>query len=692
LQARTVQLQDNQNHMTESSTPSHFQVDTDDDGIVWLTFDKADAGTNVLSIDVFEQLDKQLQEIASQSPHGLVIRSAKPNGFIAGADISSFTRISTEQQALDLLNTGQAVFNRLEALPFPTVAMIHGFCLGGGMELALACNYRVTRDDPGTRLGLPEVRLGIHPGWGGSARMVPLIGAIKAMDLILSGRSVDGRTGKRMGLVDMVVPERHLVAAARKLVQDTPPPYRAGLIDRLSNHALVRPLLARVLRRQVAKRASKLHYPAPYAMIDLWQKHANDKPAMLKAEAQSLAQLVSGLTAKNLVRVFFLQEQLKSLGKDKGYQPQYVHVIGAGTMGGDIAAWCALRGFTVSLQDQAPERIAPALARAHKLFRRKLKKPDKVRAAMDRLLPDHKGLGVQRADIIIEAIFEDAEVKRSLYKTIEPQMKGGAVLATNTSSIPLEELAPALEQPERLVGLHFFNPVAKMMLVEIVNGTATAPETRAKAMAFTRKIDRLPLPVTSTPGFLVNRILMPYLMEAVVLEAEGVPPALIDKAATGFGMPMGPVELADTVGLDICLHVAEVLGEHFDADIPESLKQRVDAGKLGRKSGQGFYRWKKGKAIKQKASGSWNMDEITNRLVLRLLNESVSCLREHVVAEKDLLDAGMIFGTGFAPFRGGPVHHIEAIGPDVLLKKLDELQKLRGKRFAPDPGWSELKG
>jgi 3-hydroxyacyl-CoA dehydrogenase/enoyl-CoA hydratase/3-hydroxybutyryl-CoA epimerase len=348
--------------MTESSTPDHFHVETDDDNIVWLTFDKADAGTNVLSLEVFAQLDKLLQEIAAQSPRGLVIRSAKANGFIAGADITSFTRIKNEQQALELLNTGQAVFNRLEALPFPTVAMIHGFCLGGGMELALACRYRATRDDPGTRLGLPEVRLGIHPGWGGSARMVPLIGAIKAMDLILSGRSVDGRSGRRMGLVDMVVPERHLAAAARKLILDAPPPYRAGFVDRLSNHALVRPLLASVLRRQVAKRAPRLHYPAPYAMIELWRKHANDKPAMLRGEAQSLAQLVTGLTAKNLVRVFFLQEQLKSLGKDKSYQPQYVHVIGAGTMGGDIAAWCALRGFQVSLQDQAPERIAPALA------------------------------------------------------------------------------------------------------------------------------------------------------------------------------------------------------------------------------------------------------------------------------------------------------------------------------------------
>ena len=491
---------------------------------------------------------------------------------------------------------GQDVFNRLEALPFPTVALIHGFCLGGGTELSLACRYRVTRDDPGTRLGLPEVKLGIHPGWGGSARMVPLIGGLKAMDLILSGRSIDGRTGRRMGLVDMVVPERHLLDAARKMVLEAPPPHQPAWYDRLSNHVLLRPLLARVFAKQVAKRAPKNHYPSPYAMIDIWRQHATDKTGMLAAEAESLAHLITGATAQNLVRVFFLQEQLKSLGKDKTYNPKYVHVIGAGTMGGDIAAWCAFRGFQVSLQDQSPERIAPAMQRAYALFKRKLKRPLKINAAMDRLMPDHKGIGVARADIVIEAIFEDAEVKRSLYRDIEPQMKPDAILATNTSSIPLEELAGALSKPERLVGLHFFNPVAMMQLVEVVNGQSTSATVLAQAMTFTRKIDRLPLPVTSTPGFLVNRILMPYLMEAVTLESEGVPPALIDQAATTFGMPMGPVQLADTVGLDICLHVAEILADHFNAEIPERLKTLVKDGNLGRKSGRGFYAYQKGQA------------------------------------------------------------------------------------------------
>ena len=677
--------------MENSTTNNHFRAETDDDNIVWLHFDKADAGTNVLSVEVFEQLDQHLQNIAAQCPRGLVILSDKTNGFIAGADITAFTKVTTKDEALTFLRTGQEVFNRLEALPFPTVALIHGFCLGGGTELSLACRYRVTRDDPGTRLGLPEVKLGIHPGWGGSARMVPLLGGLKAMDLILSGRSIDGRTGKRMGLVDMVVPERHLREAARKLVIDAPPVHQPAFLDRLSNNPLVRPLLANVFRKQVAKKAPKNHYPSPYAMIDIWRKYANDKTRMQDAEAQSLAQLITGSTAQNLVRVFFLQEQLKSLGKDKTYKPKHVHVIGAGTMGGDIAAWCAFRGFHVSLQDQAPERIAPAMKRAYTLFKRKLKRPVKINEAMDRLMPDHKGIGVERADIVIEAIFEDAEVKRSLYKDIEPRMKPDAILATNTSSIPLEELTDALSKPERLVGLHFFNPVAMMQLVEVVNGQSTSPEVSARAMTFTRQIDRLPLPVTSTPGFLVNRILMPYLMEAVVLESEGVPAALIDKAATSFGMPMGPVQLADTVGLDICLHVAEILADHFNAEIPERLKKLVADGNLGRKSGRGFYEYKKGKPVKPKAgSGNWNMEEITNRLVLRLLNESVSCVREHVVADKELLDAGMIFGTGFAPFRGGPIHYLEAIGADALFQQLQTLLKLRGARFNPDQGWETL--
>jgi 3-hydroxyacyl-CoA dehydrogenase/enoyl-CoA hydratase/3-hydroxybutyryl-CoA epimerase len=674
-----------------SDTGTHFRAETDSDNIVWLHFDKAGSGTNTFSSEVLDELDQQLQSIAAECPRGLVILSDKANGFIAGADIESFTRMETEAQALAFLQHGQSVFNRLAAYSVPTVAMIHGFCLGGGTELALACRYRVTRDDPGTRLGLPEVRLGIHPGWGGSARLTPLVGGLKAMDLMLTGRSLAGRQAKRIGLVDRVVPERHLRTAARRLILDAPAPARPGLLDRFSNSFIARPLLAVVMQRQVAKRAPRAHYPAPYALIDIWRRHANDTGAMLEAEAQSVARLINDPAARNLIHVFFLQEQLKGLGRDSDYQPKYVHVVGAGTMGGDIASWCALRGFRVSLQDQSAERIAPAMQRAHALFKRKLKKPREIQAAMDRLMPDHRGVGVSRADIIIEAIFEDAEVKRSLYRDLEPRMKADAILATNTSSIPLEELAEALARPGQLVGLHFFNPVAKMQLVEVVNGASTAAEVSARALVFTRQIDRLPLPVTSTPGFLVNRILMPYLMEAVILESEGVAASLIDKAATGFGMPMGPVELSDSVGLDICLHVAEVLASHFNAAIPERLQQLVADGRLGRKSGRGFYEYRKGKAVKPKVSDSdAQLEEISDRLMLRLLNEAVSCVREQVVGSSDLLDAGMIFGTGFAPFRGGPMHHIQSTGPAALQARLQQFTSRYGERFTPDPGWDSL--
>jgi 3-hydroxyacyl-CoA dehydrogenase / enoyl-CoA hydratase / 3-hydroxybutyryl-CoA epimerase len=346
--------------------------------------------------------------------------------------------------------------------------------------------------------------------------------------------------------------------------------------------------------------------------------------------------------------------------------------------------------MTVSLQDQTPERIAPAMGRAAKLYQQKFKDPRKATAAWDRLMPDHHGRCIERADLVIEAIFEDREVKRQLYRDIEPRLRPEALLASNTSSIPLEELAAALERPERLVGLHFFNPVAKMQLVEIVRGTHSAESAVQQALAFTRAIDRLPLPVTSTPGFLVNRVLMPYLLEAVVLETEGLPAALIDRAAVDFGMPMGPIELADSVGLDVCLHVARILSASMNVEVPQRLVELVDAGRLGRKSGAGFYTWRKGKPSKPRPeSGRGLPDDAAERMLMRLLNEARACLREGVVGDADLLDAGMIFGTGFAPFRGGPLAHAATLGAAQVRRRLQELTAHHGSRFTPDPGWSD---
>ena len=671
----------------------NWHLETDEDDIVWLHFDKAESSTNVFSADVFAEFFEILDQLSGINPKGLIILSDKESGFIAGANIEEFTQLESEEQALELIRVGQSAFDKLQTLPFPTLSLINGFCLGGGLEMSLACDYRIALDEPKTRLGLPEVLLGIHPGWGGTMRLPRLIGALAAMDLMLSGRTVSARAAKKMGIVDRIAPQRHLKRAAKVLILKRPAISTSGKIRAIANTSVIRPLLAKYLRKQVEKRAPEKHYPAPYALIDLWEKYGGDEKTMLKEEAISVAQLVSGATAQNLVRVFLLQERLKSLSKGVDFQPKHVHVIGAGIMGGDIAAWCALKGLTVTLQDREPKFIAPAVKRAHALFKKRLKVPHLIQAAKDRLVPDQQGSGVKSADVVIEAIIESKEAKQELFSQIESLLKPDTILATNTSSIPLDELSETLQQPDRLVGIHFFNPVAKMQLVEIVEGENTSQENKNKAAKFCRCIDRLPLPVKSSPGFLVNRILMPYLMEAVKLLEEGVPAQVIDRAATDFGMPMGPILLADTVGLDICLSVAEILGEALGLNVPEALRKKVKAGKLGVKSGQGFYQYKKGKQMKTKVNvdnSDSHSEDIADRLILQMLNESIACLREGVIGNMDLVDVGMIFGTGFAPFRGGPMHYMEQRGRQDIVDRLKELEGQYGERFAADAGWQTI--
>ena len=413
---------------------------------------------------------------------------------------------------------------------------------------------------------------------------------------------------------------------------------------------------------------------------------------MYASEARNVARLINETAAQNLIRVFLLQDRLKGEGNKADFAPRHVHVVGGGVMGGDIAAWCALRGMRVTLQDRAPEYLTRAVQRAHALFRQKLKDPYRVQSAVDRLMPDHLGSGVRSADVVIEAIFEDVEAKRALYAEIEPQMKTDAILATNTSSIPLAVLGEKLARPGRLVGLHFFNPVAKMPLLEIVRDEHTEPDMLARAAAFARHIDKLPLKVRSSPGFLVNRVLMPYLLEAVELLDENIPAPVIDRAAVGFGMPMGPIELADTVGLDICLSVAGKMAGALHNPVPERLRELVDNGNLGRKSGKGFYRWRDGRVVKQASTDEVALsdEDISDRLILRLINESVACLREGVVEDEDLLDAGVIFGTGFAPFRGGPMHYVHSRGTSELQQRLGELEDRFGEHFHADAGWGAI--
>lgn len=675
-----------------NSQYQHWQINRDADNVVWLYFDKANASTNTFDASVLDELADTLQVItADKTAKALIIASKKTSGFIAGADIEKFSQFENEQQALAFIEKGQKTFKQLADLIIPTVAMIEGFCLGGGLELALACNYRIAEESARTRLGLPEVKLGIQPGWGGSVRLTRLVGPIVAMDLILSGRTVDGKQAAKLGIVDAAVPKRHLERAARYYALTRPEMHKPAILAGFANVHWARYFIAKMLRNKVAQKARVDHYPAPCAVIDNWEKLGIDDEQAFTAEAHSIVNLLQHDTARNLIRVFFLQERLKALGKNTAFNAKHVHVIGAGTMGGDIAAWCALQGYRVTLQDREPKFIAPAIKRAFELYSKRLKKPRLIQEAMDRLMPDIHGSGIAKADIIIEAIYENLEAKQSLFKTLEQRAKPSAILATNTSSIPLDEINGVLQNPERLVGIHFFNPVAMMPLVEVVQGEQSDAMVVKNAMAFVRAIDRYPLPVKSSPGFLVNRILMPYLMESMILLQEGIAPEVIDKAAVDFGMPMGPIELADTVGLDVCLSVADNLAKHYGGEVPQRLRQMVEQKQWGKKTKQGFYTYKNGKPVRQKAgSAVAETNQIADRLILRMLNEAVACLREKVIEDTELLDAGMIFGTGFAPFRGGPVHYAKQRGIQATIIRLEELQKQHGERFKPDEAWQKL--
>ncbi|HTX04737.1 MAG TPA: 3-hydroxyacyl-CoA dehydrogenase NAD-binding domain-containing protein [Steroidobacteraceae bacterium] len=681
--------------MKNSETPSSaWKMERDGDGIVWLTADKPETSTNVLSSGVLRELDALLDRIALPPPRGVVVLSAKKSGFIAGADIKAFAGLTSPESGYRLIHAGQQVFDRLEALGCPTVAAMHGFALGGGLELALACRYRIAVNDERVSLGFPEVQLGIHPGFGGTVRSVRLIGVRAAMEMMLTGRAVRADKALRLGLVDKLVPEGELRSAARELILDPPPPRRPGLAERMLSWPFVRWLTHRSLIGQVAQKARREHYPAPYAIIDLWARYGAHGTVAFEAEARSIAHLFTTETARNLIRVFLLQDRLKALGGKSPTPIERVHVVGAGVMGGDIAAWSALRGFTVTLQDRELNLIEPALTRARELFEKRLRDPAKVEAATARLTADVAGDGVAQADVVIEAIFESLEAKSELYARLEPRMKPGAILATNTSSIVLESLAEHLAEPARLAGLHFFNPVPQMPLVEIIHSEATAAAVLQTAIAFARRLDKLPVPCRSAPGFIVNRVLMPYLHEAMYAAQQGVPIAVIDEAAVAFGMPVGPIELADVVGLDVAAHVGEIIASELGRPGPDltRLRELIALGKLGRKSGAGFYLWKDGKPVKSAASAEAPPRELIDRLILVLVNECVACLREQIAEDADLVDAAVIFGTGFAPFRGGPLTYARSRGVAAVVERLEELATRYGTRFQPDSGWALVAG
>ncbi|HEX7348912.1 MAG TPA: 3-hydroxyacyl-CoA dehydrogenase NAD-binding domain-containing protein [Rhodanobacteraceae bacterium] len=675
--------------MFEGLQLHHWKTSTTADGVLILAMQRSGSNVNALSRALVDELDALVERIAIEHPRAVVIHSGQASGFAVGADLTEFAGYERNGSVREEIEHGQQVFERIAQLPMPTVAAIHGACMGGGTELALACRMRIAARTPETRIGLPEVMLGIHPGWGGTARLPRLIGAPKALAMMLTGRALSAERALADGLVDRLAPRDQLLDVACQLaLHPVERPLRQRALAAATNTWAARQILAPLVRKQTAAKASPQHYPAPFALLEVWRRGGDNIQQRLRLEAASVTRLAKTDTAHNLIRIFFLRERLRGLAGATPHNIKHVHVVGAGVMGGDIAAWSALRGFDVTLQDREQKFIEPALARARKLFEKKLKTPDRIEPVLQRLHADVAGAGIAGSQLAIEAVNENPEVKAWVYHAVETELPSDSLLATNTSSLPLDELRKEVGLRGRFLGLHFFNPVAQMPLVEIVCHDQLEEVFAKRAMAWVKAIGKLPLPVKGTPGFLVNRILMPYLLEAVRCHAEGIPDTAIDRAGKHFGMPMGPIELIDTVGLDVALSVGRELAPFLGLELPDGIADKVGGGKRGKKDGQGFYLWKDGRPEKPKVESGYRAPaDLEDRLILPMLNEAVACLADGVVEDADLLDAGVIFGTGFAPFHGGPIEFIRTTGAGVLREKLDALAKAHGPRFAPKPGW-----
>ena len=637
-----------------------WRFSVDQERIAWAIFDREGASANALGARPLEELSAIVTRVEEGAKTrdiiGLVILSGKEKGFIVGADINEFEGFETEAQVIDRLQLVLALFDRIEDLKVPVVAGIHGVCVGGGLELILSCHYRIATRDEGTRVGFPEVKLGIFPGWNGTARSIRQAGPLAAMQAMLTGSMISATRARAMGLIDELVASKDMLHwAARKAVRQKRKSKPAGFAQTLLTRWPARSLLAKKMRDETKKKARESHYPAPFRLIDLFETHGGDLKALKAAETRYFAPLLISDQSRNLRRVFKLSELLKGQApKDTNWKPLRVHVIGAGTMGADIAGSCVAAGMEVTLQDVSAEQIERGIKAQGKLFARKFKTKALRNAAKSRLIADPTGIGIPRADVIIEAIVERLDIKQNLFKDLEGKIKPGAVLATNTSSLEVEAIAAPMRDPGRLIGIHFFNPVAQMPLVEVVRGASSHEEDVKKGAVFVAAIGKFPLITKSVPGFLVNRVLAPYMMAAMARLEKGEEKEKIDEAARMFGMPMGPIELADTVGLDVCAHVGRILGLSPEGS---RLQRLVESGRLGKKTGEGFYVWKDGKPEKgDKTYPKNELERLGRDLAEPLIFEAQRALDDRVVESADLVDAGVIFGTGFAPFRGGPLH------------------------------------
>jgi 3-hydroxyacyl-CoA dehydrogenase / enoyl-CoA hydratase / 3-hydroxybutyryl-CoA epimerase len=691
---------------------SSFNYEINKDGIAVLTFDLRGEKINKLTTAVLEELDKVLDELAPRSEiKALVFNSGKDGSFIVGADIAELRKISDTETGERLARRGQIVMNKLEALPFPTVAAIHGPCMGGGLELALACTYRVISNDQKTALALPEVKLGIIPGFGGTQRLPRLIGLTNALDMILTGKFIYSRKARQIGLADEVtfreiLPSRALVMAKNAIGKPRPTNVRAKrsmVIKLIESSPLTRSIIYARAKKKVLKETHG-NYPAPRAALDSVRFGlSHNRDAGYLQEARHLARLTPTEVTKNLISIFYLNEMLK---KDTHPSPTkfiYAGVFGAGVMGGSIAQLLAEKGIRARVKDINTKAIAAGLKEAWDIFRKRQKRriltAIQARDGFDRITGTVDYTGYSKASIAIEAVVENMDVKKTVLRDFERTINRPAIFASNTSSLSITELATASKHPDQVIGMHFFNPVEKMPLVEIIRGKKTSEETVSAVATLSRRLGKLPVIVNDGPGFLVNRILMPYLNEAGVMLRNGSTIEKIDYALLQFGMPMGAFILLDEIGIDVAHKVADILYQGLGERVKPSplLAVLYEQGYFGKKNGKGFYQYEGKKRTRPNASlynmiraGAVNREnigteEIVERTVLLMIKEAALCLEEKIIDRPDLLDATLIFGIGFPPFRGGLLRYADKLGSKYIVDKLDAFAKKYGDRFSPPP-------
>ena len=665
----------------------------EEDEIAVVQFDRSGSSANVLDSNTLHALADLLGELERRSLRGMIFESAKRSVFIAGADLKE---LAGTQRRAELVDLGQQTFARIAALKCVTVAAIHGACAGGGLELSLACDYRVASYDRSTRIGLPEVNLGLIPAWGGSTRLPRIVGLSRALKIILRAELMAASKAKRLGVVDSLAPQERLVELARQFVAKGKPRWRNA------RHVAWIPAwrsVSALARRSVLKK-TRGHYPAALSAIDVAAKSVvRSVPKSLAAEKEAILRLADTEVSKNLIRVFFLQDRAKHLPAPQAGPVRKTAVIGAGVMGSGIAQWFAARGMDVLLRDVETGQLARGLQRAEKLFsgarRRGLLSAAEAQAGIDRIVPAEVAVDMKSMDLVVEAAVEKMDLKKQIFADLEERTRPEALLATNTSALSVTEISRALRHPERVVGLHFFNPVHRMKLVEVVRAERTSETTTNTAVAFVQRIGKLPVVVRDRPGFLVNRILLPYLLEAVRLFEGGAEVAALDESMLEFGMPMGPLRLLDEVGLDVASDVAQSLCAAFPdrMRMPEIFPRLLDAKIQGRKGGEGFYTYHKGHhahanpaVLELRTEGdkaSLTQEELQKRMVLLMINEAAMCLEELIVEDSKDVDFAMIMGTGFAPFRGGPLRYADSVGIARIAEDLKRLNETGERQFAP---------